>query len=103
MTRITYDPAKLELAAKGHAGGGVYGEDLICSAVSALFLTLAAAMVKQFVRPETIRLMPGDSLIRAVPEDAGKGRVVFDTVAAGLEYLAGEYPEHVSFSVGGGG
>lgn len=103
MTRITYDSERLELAAKGHTGSGVYGEDLICSAVSALFLTLAAAMVRQSVHPETIRLMPGDSLIRAEPEDLDKGRVVFDTVAAGLEYLAKEYPEYVSFSAGGGG
>lgn len=103
MTIIVYDPERLELTAQGHAGSGVYGEDLICSAISALFLTLAAAMGRQGVRPETIRLMPGDSLIRAAPGSGEVGRVVFATVAAGLEYLAGEYPEHVSFSCRGGG
>ena len=40
MTKIRMDWRTLELTAKGHAGGGPRGQDIICAGISALIMAL---------------------------------------------------------------
>lgn len=88
----------------GHAGTAPKGEDLVCCAVSALVYTAAQCaldlygegFLQQF--PETI-LKPGNSQVAALATEEGAQRVrqMFVTVATGLQLLARQYPENVSY------
>ena len=75
----------------GHAGSGEPGRDLICAAVSALTLTLAAN-VEGKEKAEII-LHPGNSRISCTPDAAE----VFDCICMGFDLLARRFPEYVCF------
>ena len=90
MIRITrHSPACVTL--EGHANSAAYGKDLICAAVSALTLTLAANVEK--LEGAEISLVPGDSRIQCGLDAAS----VFDCVCKGYELLAGKFPEYVCY------
>ena len=91
MIRITrVSPACVTL--EGHALSDVYGKDLICAAVSALALTLAANA--EDLEEAEILLEPGNSRISCSPDAAG----MFDCICKGFQLLAEKFPEHVYFS-----
>ena len=90
MIRITrHAPACVTL--EGHANSDVYGRDLICAAVSALALTLAANVEGK--EAAEIVLQPGNSRISCTPDEAP----IFDCICLGFEMLARRFPEYVSF------
>ena len=101
MTTVRYDPAGYEMRAEGHAGAGKdAGYDMVCCAVSILMFTLVAALDVYSVEAEG---HAGDGFLR-VHAKPGKGnqtqiRTVFETVAAGMELMAGRYPEHLKFEI----
>ena len=76
---------------EGHAGSDVYGKDLVCAAVSALMLTLAANVEGK--EAAEIVLQPGNSRISCIPDAAG----IFDCICTGFEMLARRFPEYVSY------
>ena len=91
MIRITrVSPACVTL--EGHACSDVYGKDLVCAAVSALALTLAANA--EDLEEAEILLEPGNSRISGHTDAAG----MFDCICKGFQLLAEKFPEHVSFS-----
>ena len=91
MIRITRgSPACVTL--EGHACSDVYGKDLVCAAVSALALTLAANV--ENLEGAEILLEPGNSRISCSPDAAG----MFVCICIGFQLLAEKFPEHVSFS-----
>lgn len=91
MIRITrVSPACVTL--EGHACSDVYGKDLVCAAVSALALTLAANV--ENLEGAEILLEPGNSRISCSPDAAG----MFDCICKGFQLLAEKFPEHVYFS-----
>ena len=100
MTRIVYEPAELRLRMEGHAGAGAYGEDPVCAALSMLSMTLERRLseLAEHCFPAISRA-PGCFRAACSPEEAyaGQCRECFETVAAGLELLAEERPEHVRF------
>ena len=90
MIRITrHSPGCVSV--KGHANSDVYGKDLVCAAVSALVLTLAAN-VEKMERAE-ILLEPGNCRIQCCSE----AETVFDCICKGFEMLAGKYPGYVCY------
>jgi uncharacterized protein YsxB (DUF464 family) len=90
MIRITrVSPVCVTL--EGHALSDVYGKDLICAAVSALALTLAANVEGK--EHAEVSLQPGNSRISCHPEAAG----VFDCVCKGFRLLADQFPECVCY------
>ena len=91
MIRITRQGATC-VTLKGHAGSAEYGKDLVCAAVSALALTLAANV--ENLEGAEILLEPGNSRISCSPDAAG----MFDCICKGFQLLAEKFPEHVSFS-----
>ena len=72
MIEVTYWPERNRVTITGHANSDVYGKDLVCAAVSALALTLAAnaryLASKDHVTDFTVRLAPGDAEICCKPK-----------------------------------
>ena len=90
MIRITrHAPAQVTL--EGHANSDAFGKDLVCAAVSALTLTLAANV--ENLDGAEVSLEPGKARITGSPEAAP----VFDCICKGYELLAGKFPEYVCF------
>jgi uncharacterized protein YsxB (DUF464 family) len=105
MVEITYHRKYNRLTAKGHAYSGEEGHDLVCAAVSALMLTMAAnvnALSRQrSVREPGVHLAKGDAEVKCKPIRK-MGNVVtlmFDTVGTGFQLLADQYPEYISYKV----
>lgn len=107
MIEVTYDRKKHGLTAVGHAGSGRPGHDLVCAAVSALVLTLAANVAslatQNNVRRQDLQISEGNARIACVPAPR-MGAVVtliFDTVCSGFELLETLHPENIRYSVKG--
>jgi uncharacterized protein YsxB (DUF464 family) len=105
MVEITYHRKYNRLTAQGHAYSGEEGHDLVCAAVSALMLTMAAnvrALSRQrSVREPGVHLGKGDAEVKCKPVRK-MGNVVtlmFDTVGTGFQLLADQYPEYISYKV----
>lgn len=100
MVRISWKSEGF-LQVQGHAGSGEKGKDLVCAAVSALVLTLAANTDRMsragWVRDPRIRLWEGDALICCVPQPEYRAAVelVFGSICQGFQLLAEKYPEYV--------
>ena len=106
MVNIKFDPKNYELEITGHAGQAEKGEDIICSAVSMLFYTLADSLNKSegmLKKHPVIKMDDGNGYIKCRPKKEYQGNIslIYWTILNGLELLAGEYKEFVSFSVQG--
>ena len=89
------------LQVRGHAGSGEKGRDLVCAAVSALVLTLAANTDRMtragWVTGPVIRLGEGSAQVscRPRPEYRAAVELVFEGLFAGFAVLDGKYPGYV--------
>lgn len=107
MIEVTYYREHNRVTVKGHAHSNEYGKDLVCAAVSALVLTLAANVGqmagKGYVAEPVTKLEAGDAEIsckaRAKYRDSVKQ--VFMSVCVGFEILADQYPDYISYCVHG--
>lgn len=105
MTRICYDRAGLCLSMEGHAQAGPEGGDLVCAALSMLMMTLERRMQERAEAAlPVVSRGPGRFMIRCAPEPDAERlcRESFDTVAAGMNVLAENRPECVSFTLENG-
>jgi uncharacterized protein YsxB (DUF464 family) len=106
MIDITFNAETLELKIEGHAEHGDKGEDIVCSAISALFYTLAesvnqsATMLKE--KP-IFKDKDGNGYLRCKPKEEYAGNIArsFWTILIGFEMVAAQYPENVKFKVEG--
>ena len=91
----------------GHAGSGPEGHDLVCSAVSALALTLAGIVAymesQDAVWDVTTKLDEGNAEIQCTAYRRYKDSVeqIFRAICVGFELLATKYPENISYEVRG--
>ncbi len=104
MIEIVFHSRIMELEMKGHAGHGKKGKDIVCSAASTLFYTLAESLNvsrEMLAEPPVIKDEEGNGLIRCNPKKAYDGNIetMYWTVLIGLRTLAQNYPENVSFKV----
>lgn len=91
-----------EVKAKGHAGAGKYGQDIVCAAVSCLMQTLANE-VEEAARAELLALgvvSHGDGWMKVevMPNTGGTCDMVeawVEFVQDGLDAIAQSYPDHV--------
>ena len=105
MIEIKYYRKAHRLTVTGHAASAEKGKDLVCAGVTALVYTMALN-VQQMTASKNIRrplvfLGEGRADISCSPVH-GMGAIVtviFDTVAMGLEYIAENNPEYVSYKV----
>ena len=99
------DKISYEVKAKGHAGAGKYGQDIVCAAVSVLMQTLANE-VEEAVRAGTVALgavAHGDGWMRVevtpTRESCNMVEAWVELVQDGLDALAESYPENVELVV----
>lgn len=107
MINVVYHRKYNRVTVEGHAGSGPEGHDLVCSAVSALALTLAgnvAYMEAQEAVWDVIKkLEEGSAEIQCTPYRRYKDSVaqIFRSICVGFELLATKYPENISYEVRG--
>ena len=98
MIRARIDTQALTLDVTGHAEFGNVGQDIVCAAASMLGYTLLARL-REIGGVAYARADSGCMTIRAAEcrdEDVHRSmREAFETVRAGFELLAHQYPENV--------
>lgn len=103
MTFIYMNWEDMTLVATGHAGGGVYGEDIICAGVSSLLCALVNTLEDARKRGR-IKLdlkldeeHGGDMRIHVEPALGFVGDInaYFKVIMVGLKGIADKYPENV--------
>lgn len=105
MIEVTYYRQYNRVTVKGHAGSGPEGHDLVCSAVSALALTLAGNVsymeAQEAVRNVVINLKEGDAEIQCTAYRRYKDSVeqIYRAICVGFELLATKYPSNISYDV----
>lgn len=94
-----------DVKAKGHAGAGKYGQDIVCAAVSVLMQTLANE-VEEAARAGTVALgavAHGDGWMKVevtpTRESCSMVEAWVELVQDGLDALAESYPENVELVV----
>lgn len=107
MINVVYHRNYHRLSLDGHAGSAEHGSDLVCASASILAYTLAASVANMSaakqVRDAKIALNEGAGEISCKPPKRFEAPVtlVFDTLCAGYELLARDYPDNISFEVRG--
>lgn len=103
MIKITFKPKTLELELTGHAEHGNKGEDIVCSAISILFYTLGESLIQSeemLKKDPVICIKDGDGFISCDPKEEYEGNIArtYWTVLNGLQLVADNYPENVTFT-----
>ena len=107
MINVVYHALYNRVTVEGHAGSGPEGHDLVCSAVSALALTLAGNVAymesQEAVRNVITKLDEGNAEIQCTPYRRYKDSVaqIYRAICVGFELLATKYPENISYEVVG--
>lgn len=99
MTDIIYsnDRWKTSIEASGHSGYAERGQDIVCSAVSILFIATAGALEKEdFGGNVETDVREGYARIEA--EFSYRRQAIFNVAREGFRYLAEEYPEYVTYT-----
>lgn len=104
MIEITFNEKNLELSVKGHAEQGKKGEDIVCSAVSILFYTLAESLTESkemLVQNPRIEMEDGNGTISCVPKGMYEANVllIYWTVLNGFNLLAENYEKNINLVV----
>ena len=105
MIQVTYYRQYNRVTVEGHAGSGPEGHDLVCSAVSALALTLAGNVsymeTQEAVRNVVIKLDEGNAEIQCTAYRRYKDSVeqIIRAICVGFELLSTKYPENISYVV----
>ena len=107
MINITYHRDLNRVEMQGHAQSGELGHDLVCASATILVYTLATFVENmkkagQVYNP-TAELKEGEALIYCSPPTKYRSSVtlVFDSICAGFELLARDYPDNISYEIRG--
>ena len=100
MTQIRFDG--MRMTAKGHAGSGPFGSDVVCAGMSTLFVTVAEVILEmrddgKLQRDPEVQLCPGDVILGMEPTTAGmdKAQNLWDFLLTGCQMIADSYPQYV--------
>lgn len=105
MIQAVYDRNANKITIKGHAYSGEPGHDLICASASMLVYTLAAAVESMnrhgHISDSVIEIANGDCIVGCEPYEQFKGAItlIFDSICAGYDVLAANYPQNVSYTI----
>jgi uncharacterized protein YsxB (DUF464 family) len=105
VIKVTYHRELNRVDITGHAYSGEAGHDLVCASASILTYTLASFVANMEesgqVKHPTVKLESGDAIIYANAPNKIKAQVTlaFDTVCAGFELLARNYPDNISYQI----
>lgn len=107
MIKVTYHRDLNRVEVEGHAQSGEVGHDLICASASILVYTLATFVENMKNAGQTkypkVELTEGYALIKCKAPSRYKSSVTlaFDTVCAGFDILAQNYPDNISYKIMG--
>lgn len=106
MIDIKFDPKTYTLDIEGHAEHGEKGEDIVCSAISALFYTLAESLYAyKDMMAEDIDFSDedGNGHISCKPKAEYEANVslIYWTILNGFEIVARHYDKNVKLFVMG--
>ena len=105
MIQAIYYRSYNRLTVTGHANSAEPGHDLVCASASMLAYTLAANVANMAdagqVRQPIIENTEGNTEISCNPRHNLKNTVtlVFDSICAGFELLAHDYPEYINYEI----
>ena len=99
--RLAGERLMLTLYVKGHANYAESGKDIVCSAVSCLCISLANTMLAAGVEKRCFRMEDGSFYMSAtIAENRAYAEGAFDMAVNGLQMIAEQYPNHVTFQSG---
>lgn len=105
MIRAVYHREQNKIVIEGHAYSGEPGHDLICASASMLVYTLAASVESMqkhgHITDAVIDLDKGNGVVGCEAYEQYKAAItlIFDSICAGYELLAENYPEKVSYEI----
>jgi len=83
------------LEVKGHANAGQYGQDIVCSGVSAVVFGGLANVLNEENYKYDIDEEKGYFHIECVSKNSEHDKIVFETVITSLKKIEEEYPKNV--------
>lgn len=94
-TSVYITPIHIEIDASGHSGYATKGADIVCSAFSILFFTLAQSLREKGMAVNTDE---EDQIkhINAYGDIGLTHNVLIDYYVSGVRMLAEKYPQHVA-------
>ena len=107
MISVIYHRDLNRVTVEGHAQSGEAGHDLICAASSILAYTVASSIENMVaaghIKDHHIEFKEGYALVYCKAPHKFKSTItlMFDTVCAGFELLAHNYPENISYKIMG--
>ena len=107
MIQTVYHRKFHRLSIEGHAGSAEHGHDLVCASASILAYTLANTVLNMAecgqVRDPKVELEAGMGEIscRTIHKYEAPVTLIFDTLCAGFELLAQQYPDNISYELRG--
>ena len=106
MINITFNPKSLELEINGHAEQNEKGKDIVCSAISTLFYTLGQTLYDSegmLKAAPIVKYNDGAGYIRCYPKEEFEGNIacIYNTILTGIQMVAEEYKNFISFIVMG--
>ena len=83
----------------GHAGYAEEGEDIVCSAVSALVVTAMNSL--EAFTDEAFSASDRDGHVKAVfhEKNTPEGRLLMDSLLLGLDGISEEYPKYLKIQI----
>ena len=95
------DHVLMTLYVKGHANYAENGKDIVCSAVSCLCISLANTLLATGVGKKHFRMEDGSFYMSAtITKNVKYAEGAFDTAVNGLQMIAEQYPDYVTFASG---
>ena len=106
MINIKFNPKAFELDITGHAEHGEKGEDIVCSAISTLFYTLAQSLLdtKDMLKEDIdFSDEDGNGHLSCKPKEEFEANVslIYWTIINGFDLVANNYEKYVNLSVVG--
>ena len=100
MIKITYSSREPpSLVIRGHSGYSAQGTDIVCAAVSTLFLTLANSISEYTNDLVTVRAEPGNSAVIWRGKCSEKARLLLESFILGMRDVAEQYPDYVIINI----
>ena len=106
MIDINFNPNTFTLDITGHAEHGKKGEDIVCSAISTLFYTLAESLYqsKDMLQEDMVFSdEDGNGHLSCVPKAEYEANVslIYWTILNGFDLVAKNYKKNVNLAIGG--
>ena len=104
MIKIEFNPKTYELNINGHAEHGKKGEDIVCSAISILFYTLAESIDNcrdMLTEDMVFSNKDGNGTLSCIPKAEYEANIslIYWTILNGFQLVADNYKKNVSLVV----